>query len=80
MLHTVLPRQRSAEVAGLLIHALPVISERLRGDAAAIVAGDPAAESLDEVVAAYPDSSPSRCTASLTSCTGSACPRFPPAG
>jgi serine O-acetyltransferase len=54
MLHTVLPRQRSAEVAGELIHALPAISERLRGDAVAIVAGDPAAESLDEVVAAYP--------------------------
>ena len=54
MLHTVLPRQRSAEVADELIHALPAISERLRGDAVAIVAGDPAAESLDEVVAAYP--------------------------
>ena len=54
MLHAVLPRQRSAEVTDELIHALPAISERLRGDAVAIVAGDPAAESLDEVVAAYP--------------------------
>jgi serine O-acetyltransferase len=54
MLHTVLPQQRSAEIADELIHALPAISERLRGDAVAIVAGDPAAESLDEVVAAYP--------------------------
>jgi serine O-acetyltransferase len=54
MLHTVLPRQRSAQVADELIHALKAISARLRDDAAAIVAGDPAAESLDEVVAAYP--------------------------
>jgi serine O-acetyltransferase len=54
MLHAVLPRQRSAEVAAQVIEALPAISERLRDDAAAIVAGDPAAESLDEVIAAYP--------------------------
>src|ERR1039458_3746474 len=54
MLHTVVPRQRSAEVADELIHALPAISERLRGDAVAIVAGDPAAESLAEAGGAYP--------------------------
>jgi len=54
MLHTVLPRQRSTEVADQLIDLLPVIYERLRDDATAIVSGDPAAESLDEVVAAYP--------------------------
>jgi serine O-acetyltransferase len=54
MLHTVLPRQRSAEVAGELIDLLPTIYARLRDDAAAIVAGDPAAETLDEVIAAYP--------------------------
>jgi serine O-acetyltransferase len=54
MLHTVLPRQRSTEVTEQLIDALPGIYARLRDDAAAIVAGDPAAESLDEVVVAYP--------------------------
>jgi serine O-acetyltransferase len=54
MLHAVLPPQRSAETAGQLIQALPAIYDRLRADAAAIVEGDPAAESLDEVIAAYP--------------------------
>jgi serine O-acetyltransferase len=54
MLHAVLPRQRSAEVAAQLIDALPAIYDRLRADAAAIVEGDPAAETLDEVIAAYP--------------------------
>jgi serine O-acetyltransferase len=54
MLRAVLPRQRSAAAAVQLIDALPAIYERLRDDAAAIVAGDPAAETLDEVIAAYP--------------------------
>ncbi len=34
--------------------ALPAVHERLALDADAIVAGDPAAESVDEVIAAYP--------------------------
>ena len=54
MLRAVLPTGRSDEVAEELTRALPVIYDRLRADAAAIVDGDPAAESLDEVIAAYP--------------------------
>jgi serine O-acetyltransferase len=54
MLRSVLPRQRSDEVAAALTQKLPAIYDRLRADAAAIVEGDPAAESLDEVIAAYP--------------------------
>ena len=54
MLRAVLPRERSDEVAEALTRALPAIYDRLRADAAAIVEGDPAAESLDEVIAAYP--------------------------
>jgi serine O-acetyltransferase len=54
MLHAGLPRERADHVADQLIAALPAIYERLRADAAAIVEGDPAAESLDEVIAAYP--------------------------
>jgi serine O-acetyltransferase len=54
MLRAVLPRQRSDAVAEALTRALPAIYDRLRADAAAIVEGDPAAESLDEVIAAYP--------------------------
>jgi len=77
MLHAVLPRQRSAEVTDELIHALPAISERLRGDAVAIVAGDPARSRSTRWWPPTRDSSPSRCIASLTSCTGSACPRCP---
>ncbi len=40
-------------VSGLLA-ALPEVHERSLEDAEAILAGDPAAESLDEVIAAYP--------------------------
>jgi len=54
MLRTVLSRERAAHVADELIRALPGVHERLRDDATAIVEGDPAAESLDEVIAAYP--------------------------
>ncbi len=54
MLRAVLPRERSDEVAEELTRGLPAIYDRLRADAAAIVDGDPAAESLDEVIAAYP--------------------------
>lgn len=45
---------RAEEVARAFAIALPDIYERIRLDADAIVAGDPAAESIDEVVAAYP--------------------------
>ena len=54
VLCAVVPRKRSQELAGRFTELLPEIYENLRADAAAIVAGDPAAESLDEVVVAYP--------------------------
>ena len=54
MLHAGLPRERADHIADQLVEALPAIYDRLRADAAAIVEGDPAAESLDEVIAAYP--------------------------
>jgi serine O-acetyltransferase len=41
-------------VTGGFLEALPGVHERSLEDAAAILAGDPAAESLDEVIAAYP--------------------------
>jgi serine O-acetyltransferase len=41
-------------VMGGFLAALPEAHERSLEDAAAILAGDPAAESLDEVIAAYP--------------------------
>jgi serine O-acetyltransferase len=46
-------QQADAVVAGFAA-ALPEIHERLVLDAEAICAGDPAAESVDEVIAAYP--------------------------
>ena len=42
------------EVSDGLVRALPHVHERSLEDARAILAGDPAAESLDEVIAAYP--------------------------
>jgi len=54
LLCAVVPRERSQELSGRFTELLPGIDEHLRADAEAIVAGDPAAESLDEVVAAYP--------------------------
>jgi serine O-acetyltransferase len=41
-------------VMGAFLARLPEVHERSLEDAAAILAGDPAAESLDEVIAAYP--------------------------
>ena len=54
VLCTVVAAERSVELAGLFSAMLPGIYDLLRDDAAAIVAGDPAAESLEEVIAAYP--------------------------
>ena len=45
---------RATEVARSFVKALPDLHEQIRLDAEAIVAGDPAAESLDEVISAYP--------------------------
>ena len=42
------------ELAGALLAALPAVHEQSLEDGATILAGDPAAESLDEVIAAYP--------------------------
>jgi serine O-acetyltransferase len=50
----VVPRERSQGLAGRFTELLPGMYESLRADAEAILAGDPAAESLDEVVVAYP--------------------------
>lgn len=44
----------AAEVARSFVKALPDLREQIRLDAEAIMAGDPAAESLDEVISAYP--------------------------
>jgi serine O-acetyltransferase len=54
MLSKVVPGERSAELAAKFCQLLPGTYELLRADAEAIVAGDPAAESLEEVVVAYP--------------------------
>jgi len=54
LLGAVLPPDRATELSGRVTQLLPGIYELLRADADAIVAGDPAAESLDEVVVAYP--------------------------
>ena len=54
VLCAVVPRERSQELVGQFVELLPGIYEFLRADAEAIAAGDPAAESIDEVVVAYP--------------------------
>ena len=54
MLRRVVPPSTAEYVAGAFESALPTIHSRLQLDAEAILAEDPAAESLDEVVAAYP--------------------------
>lgn len=53
-LSTVVPDWPSEAIAGRFSALLPGIYGLLRADGAAIVAGDPAAESLEEVIAAYP--------------------------
>jgi serine O-acetyltransferase len=49
-----LDRQQAEELSRQFAAELPQLYARIRLDADAIVAGDPAAESLDEVIAAYP--------------------------
>lgn len=49
-----LMKRSAADVATTFIHDLPDVYQMLREDAAAIHEGDPAAESIDEVIAAYP--------------------------
>lgn len=54
VLCAVVPSGRSEELVEEFAERLPGIYEHLRADAEAIAAGDPAAESVDEVVVAYP--------------------------
>lgn len=54
MLCAVVTRRHSVRLARQFTRTLPDIYQHLRADASAIVDGDPAAESLDEVVIAYP--------------------------
>lgn len=48
------PPARAAGVASAFVSALPELYDQIVRDGEAIVAGDPAAESFDEVVSAYP--------------------------
>lgn len=54
LLEPLLPPAAMATVRPAFFDALPELQARIADDAAAIHAGDPAAERLDEVVAAYP--------------------------
>jgi serine O-acetyltransferase len=44
----------AAEITGLFIEALPALREQLKLDAEAAVSGDPAANSVEEVILTYP--------------------------
>lgn len=50
----VMPGEAPADISGQFLTQLPSVYELLRSDAETILAGDPAAESMKEVVAAYP--------------------------
>ncbi len=54
LVHPLAPPDQAEEISHDLMRALPDLYHQIEMDAEAIVAGDPAAESLDEVVAAYP--------------------------
>jgi len=54
LLRPIEDQDRAQDVAVAFTDALPDLYARIRLDADAIVAGDPAAESIDEVVSAYP--------------------------
>lgn len=47
-------RDRSAAICAAFVEALPSLHTALMDDALAILAGDPAAKSVDEVIVAYP--------------------------
>jgi serine O-acetyltransferase len=51
---SVVPQIRAETITQDFLRELPGVYERIRRDGHAIVDGDPAAESLDEVIAAYP--------------------------
>jgi serine O-acetyltransferase len=48
------PSRQLNEIVMQFMHALPIIHDKLWLDAEAITSGDPAAESIDEVILAYP--------------------------
>ncbi len=54
VLCAVVPSERSEALSGRFSSMLPEIYGLLRADAEAMLSGDPAAESLEEVIAAYP--------------------------
>ena len=54
MLSSIVTHEQSADLTTRFTKKLPEIYEHLQADAAAIMDGDPAAESVDEVVIAYP--------------------------
>ncbi|MEP6780444.1 MAG: serine acetyltransferase [Gemmatimonadaceae bacterium] len=54
VLAIVVPAERVTMVAEEILNALPAVHDLLEDDAMAILAGDPAAESRDEVIQAYP--------------------------
>ncbi|MEP6763647.1 MAG: serine acetyltransferase [Gemmatimonadaceae bacterium] len=54
VLSIVLPAERVAIVAEEFLNVFPAVHNLLEDDAMAILAGDPAAESRDEVIQAYP--------------------------
>ncbi|GAA3951194.1 serine O-acetyltransferase [Hymenobacter algoricola] len=54
LLHAVLPPAPAATVAVTCLEGLPLLRESLLRDAAAIVAADPAAQGLAEVISTYP--------------------------
>ena len=53
-LRPVVPEQECARIARSFFEALPGLRDRILLDAEAIVAGDPAATGIDEVIGAYP--------------------------
>jgi hypothetical protein len=65
---------RTAEaLEAAAVAELPAVYDALLEDARATHDGDPAAASVDEVIAAYPASTPRRATASPTCSTATAC-------
>ncbi|HEX5829924.1 MAG TPA: serine O-acetyltransferase [Gemmatimonadaceae bacterium] len=54
LVHDVAPDTDAAEIADGFVHMLPEVHRRLRIDAEALHAFDPAARSVDEVILAYP--------------------------
>lgn len=54
LVHPLVAGERVEAISRALIDSLPALHQAISLDAEAILAGDPAAESLDEVISAYP--------------------------